>query len=1053
MATRVLIINKQLVFAVTIKQALEQTGAYEVHPFTAADAAIEYLQEHPQDVALVDFTLPGTIGPILVQRLRGVQPDLLLIASPRPAEATEVMRALRLQGMINLPFSVRDIVPLIEQAVENRQQDAALFGDVTTNPARPADYPTTRILEEEPRAQTRPLDEEPQIFGKTRILDDVPSDAPPTPSKTKILDDAPSEEEINIQTRIFDDDQPAPVEKFYGQTRILDDDQQPVAEDWQTHILEDAPAEIGGETPQFRRPGSVPEISNLDSVLANLSDSSLFEPPMKEGDTPSVPTKDSDALRQFLATAGEFAKDTSFDDILEAIDSDQVDAEGARQRSDFDNLVDSMRSSEPHTALPGRQDQFMDFILTSGMDAVLQEIEKVKTGTLRQYIEPEQAGSSTFQKLAEEEPPMPTLEESGTIGDLMIGVSDKSFRNVLAVLRGEDVSEEIGGNRTPTISEQEKAEAFARFYEPLPEIELPTVEPIDLPAPPEMPEMPAKPSYAFEESELIEEEPGDSTLAQIILETALDENTLGFSLDELMSNIENRLSVYRPDVQPLPSWGPAFERRKREEEKLIREPDFLPEELPEGELPTALPEMEVTDRFNIETTKPSSRQVIEPHPEDIETDSFAQSVQSRRVAEDTPVEMEEWLPAEEGQDFTPLPPEPAPVAEEEPQADLDALGDWPEETLFAETLESRPVEQDYADEWTLEHPATTEAWDVEQPVAEPEPASEVQAEEVWDIEQPIAEPVEEAAPDVPAEEAWAAEAQWPAELEPQAEWDAPAADAVQPALDDARIAQMALNLTQASLELTSEATLLTREGELVASAGHLAPEDLDELSVIIANDWDTQDEGARVRYITLPSSGRDYMLYSLKTDEGFTLSLIFAGTTPLRVIRRQGQRLALALQAVPEAQVIEEAQAPIEEAPPTAVEEAPSRIEVRKPPEVKVLTAYTFVWLVRDPNLQLSQSVTQAIHAGLSIQLAELGWRIKALQASNDHVYLWADVPGETPAQQIIRDLKRRSADIAQTQDRSLDAVGLWADSYFVLTPGRELDMDEIAEFINFERM
>ena len=53
MVIRVLIINRQLVFAVTIKQALEQTGAFEVHPFTDPNAAMEYLRTHPHDVAQI----------------------------------------------------------------------------------------------------------------------------------------------------------------------------------------------------------------------------------------------------------------------------------------------------------------------------------------------------------------------------------------------------------------------------------------------------------------------------------------------------------------------------------------------------------------------------------------------------------------------------------------------------------------------------------------------------------------------------------------------------------------------------------------------------------------------------------------------------------------------------------------------------------------------------------------------------------------------------------------------------------------------------------------
>ena len=61
----------------------------------------------------------------------------------------------------------------------------------------------------------------------------------------------------------------------------------------------------------------------------------------------------------------------------------------------------------------------------------------------------------------------------------------------------------------------------------------------------------------------------------------------------------------------------------------------------------------------------------------------------------------------------------------------------------------------------------------------------------------------------------------------------------------------------------------------------------------------------RIRFITAQDSGKDYMLYSRRTEDDFTLSLMFAGTTPLRDIRRQGQRLVDALVAVPEAPAAE----------------------------------------------------------------------------------------------------------------------------------------------------
>ena len=117
--------------------------------------------------------------------------------------------------------------------------------------------------------------------------------------------------------------------------------------------------------------------------------------------------------------------------------------------------------------------------------------------------------------------------------------------------------------------------------------------------------------------------------------------------------------------------------------------------------------------------------------------------------------------------------------------------------------------------------------------------------------------------------------------------------------DDPYIAQIALSLTQMSLELTAEATLLTNEDEIVAIAGELEPNEVEEIRDEIADDWDADSNGSRVRFVTLESSGKDYMLYSRRTVGDFTLSMIFAGDTALRDIRRQGKRLLDALEAVP----------------------------------------------------------------------------------------------------------------------------------------------------------
>lgn len=273
--------------------------------------------------------------------------------------------------------------------------------------------------------------------------------------------------------------------------------------------------------------------------------------------------------------------------------------------------------------------------------------------------------------------------------------------------------------------------------------------------------------------------------------------------------------------------------------------------------------------------------------------------------------------------------------------------------------------------------------------------------------------------------------------------------------EDPLLARLALHLTQSSLELTAEATVLARDGQIVSYAGTLPREEIEDLRAVIADDWQANLNEARVRFITFASSGKDYMLYSRRTDGGYTLSMIFSGTTPLRVIRRQGQRLIDALYAVPEPAVAENnivetpAPAPVVQAAIVETPAAePSTKAVIKP--AVAVTPYTYLWLLRDPKEALSTEAMHGITQGLRQQMAGLGWETRTLQVAEDYVYLVVDAPDETPPPDIVRDLKRRAALLVEDD---ADPSVLWADSYLVVTPGRELTTEEIQQFIAFERM
>lgn len=749
---RLVVINPQLRFSVGIKQALEQVGGFEVTAFTSAEAAFDYIRKQPQDAALVDLTMPEMPGTDMVLKLRSIQPQIAIIAMPLRPEVLELVHDLDLQGAVDSAVSARELLPVIERAVEHQR-------------------------------------------------DSLPDTA-----------------------------------------------QAPAVAESETLMIENGPPEP-------------PEFSSLDSVLVKMGG---------------------------LESGGE----TLGLEDLPAVEDDAS-----------------------HIEQTGRS-----------IEIVVSDAEAEKEQT-RQKPGVERA---IFEKLASEEPPMPGLEDSGTVGDLMLGVSDSNLGEVLSILRG-------------------------------------TKKPA---APPEsLPETPRDLKQYVRDlkarAAAVDAEDTERIPAALILESALDETTPleAFSLDVLMENISRQTPPYERSVRPLPSW---YSQQAPGDE----EPDFLAD-LPDDSQPVT------------ETTQPNALNQVEGHPEDLETDRLELTRRSKAI-EPPQVAVEP-----EGQQA------PKPESQPETPPDLPEMATPPETEEGREALSLSGA-----------------------PLAEYSAAQRSDA-------------------------ALSPEAR----LLPEAEFaEEPAADvsALTAQYDDPYIAQLALHLTQVSLELTAEATLLSREGQVVAYSGALPEEDINDIREIIADDWEARPGEARIRFITLPSSGADYMLYSRRTTGDFSLSMIFAADMPLRMIRRQSDRLAEALNSVPEVRE-PEAIGEAEEAAPQ--EEAPAEVAPAGP-----LTAQTFVWLLSQGQKALTTAIAQAIVAGLNRYLADMGWKIKTFRVHEDYIYLLVDAAAEPAPQDAVRDLMRRSAEIARTQDRAIDTQNLWSDSYLVVIPGRELDIEEIQRFINFAR-
>lgn len=251
---------------------------------------------------------------------------------------------------------------------------------------------------------------------------------------------------------------------------------------------------------------------------------------------------------------------------------------------------------------------------------------------------------------------------------------------------------------------------------------------------------------------------------------------------------------------------------------------------------------------------------------------------------------------------------------------------------------------------------------------------------------------------------------------------------------DPALAQLAVTMTQMMTDLTADATVLTRGDQIVAFSGEMPLERFRALRRMIADDWMAANSQSRIRFVTLPESGMDYMLYSRGSVAEHTLTMVFSGGRPLRDIRRQGDRMRQALDA-----------APAGDAPAAAIEESPSpsAAEARQP--------FAFVWLVDDPARLLLKPVAEQLVFWLEVQLNSLSWKIHRLDVHHDFIYLRADVPGNASPDSLVRTVMERARLIACSEDAALPR-DLWADAYLVLQPGRDMSERELQRFLQFAR-
>jgi DNA-binding NarL/FixJ family response regulator/REP element-mobilizing transposase RayT len=1157
MAIRVLIINRQLAFAVSLKQALERTGAFDVHPFTTANAALEYLQNHPQDVALVDFTSIGTDGANVIESLRRLQPTIALVTSPE--QSADIMRLLRLQESIDPPYSARDVIPLLNSAVAAMSPSGAtrVFDEPSSNSAPTQENPTKASPADTSPARPRPLrpgeispeelrpymyssdvfKKRTEGFASETSEDDLPPQPPTTGAlhEPQVVPDArrPGEfmtdELAAPSTDVFHGDSPReeeepPLERSNRRRgAYTTENLQPPTTDVFRDLTPPAPVEP-------LRPGEYSEQDLLNLALnrgietddaarprpgemltGDLDQYRVSTDIFKEGDggTSSITQEDAAAMWEQLTRDGQPTQ-TALESALQGMGAAFDFEDDAPPPTNTDNLIAQARDSyfelPPEVIPPIEPVSKTDVLLARAEEAEFTADEASDFGGAWDFPDAAEGAPSdkpdteTLKTSKKPTDPLPP----GVMEQILSSDSLDEQYGIDALTRGEDWKDLVTGDLPPRLNNTE--ELLARYQMPFDEAQpAPTDDEGDFRfegdadafQPPISPEQLAA---NWGQTVNLEDEPAQTSGTVVLTEYGDDPDAGVRQLEAIADEIRRTRETKSLAPEPMMERADEVFKRLAAEEPPV--PDALDEggtvgdlyagvndasfknvlqilrgeEIPadaqQSALPAPLDEQPIITQGEIEEIFSSFGRTERDMGDDGDGGiSSAQVILETALDESTPMDafslpaliasierqlaqhkpsiraLPSWRSGDEdaavGQDV--FMREPAFLdavieqveAEALPTLDESSAIEYGDGTTYAGEAQVELEPQNMETEWLPAaevRPAFSDDWSLEPPIRE---------DDTHGFTKPLDEAfIGEELPRIENEEP-----EFSTEFERLASFNMPGTDVGEytpqmgmPVIQDPYLAQIALSLTQVSLEEVA-AAVLTREDEVIAFAGRMGRDDIDEIGNAIGGRWDNPSAQANMRFVTSHSSGRDYMVYSRQTVNDLTLTLVFPGATSLRDIRRQGKRLAEALMAVPEPQA---------DPRDTQTENA---IDLAASAESDVRTMYTYVWLLRDPNQRLSEIVSRAIEAGITVQLQERAWSVHHLSVRDEFVYLLAEVPGEAPPYEVVRDLKRRATEIARKQNPALGKGELWADSYLVVSPGRELVEDEIQQFIQFERM
>ncbi len=215
MITRLLLVDSDISFIVTLKGALESTGQFRVNLAANGQAAHEALLHSTYHAALVDFEPVDMDPQELVRMIRQVRPDLPVIMMPRDEAEAALAEAMDVQGAIPKPFTARELIAYLGEVI-GRVEGPVITppeGEVTdefVSPALPvfgSASPAEPAADEEApatRPPTRLFSPEERDFIQQGLHDLDEVDEASAPEESAPMPAAPDMSELLAEFEIFD---------------------------------------------------------------------------------------------------------------------------------------------------------------------------------------------------------------------------------------------------------------------------------------------------------------------------------------------------------------------------------------------------------------------------------------------------------------------------------------------------------------------------------------------------------------------------------------------------------------------------------------------------------------------------------------------------------------------------------------------------------------------------------------------------------------------------------------------------------------------------------